>query len=226
MEVQTWSEVITASLQSVWTGFIAFLPKLLLAVIIFLIGWFVAVLLGKFAAQVIRVIRIDQILERVGFKKKLEQANLKLDSGRFCGELVKWFFIIVFLMAATDILGLPQITDFLERVLLYIPHLIVAILILLAAVLIANFLEKLVRASVETAGLKSANFLSAVSKWAIMIFALLAALLQLGVVPSLIQTVFTGLVAALAISVGLAFGLGGKDFAAQILSKIKKDVSE
>lgn len=225
MEVQTWGEVITASLQLVWTGFIAFLPKLLLAIIIFLIGWFVAVLLGKFAAQIIRTIRIDQILERVGFKKKLEKADLKLDSGRFFGELVKWFFIIVFLMAATDILGLPQITDFLERVLLYIPHLLVAILILLAAVLIANFLEKLVRASVETAGLRSANFLAAVSKWAIMIFALLAALLQLGIVPSLIQTVFTGLVAALAISVGLAFGLGGKDLASQILSKIKKDVS-
>ncbi|MEA2113739.1 MAG: hypothetical protein U9P63_03760, partial [Patescibacteria group bacterium] len=152
-------------------------------------------------------------------------ANLKLDSGKFIGELVRWFFIVVFMMAATDILGLSQVTDFLKQVILYIPQLMVAVLILLAAILIANFLEKLVKASVEAAGLKSANFLASVTKWAILIFAILAALLQLGVVPALIQTIFTGIVAALVISAGLAFGLGGKEMAVQILSKLKKDVT-
>ncbi len=225
MVLQTWAEVVTASLQTLWTGFIAFLPNLLGAIIIFIIGWIIAVLLGKLVAQVVRTLRVDQILGKMGFKRSLEKANLKLDSGKFIGELVRWFFIIVFLMAATDILGLPQLTEFLKRVLLYIPQLIVAVLILLAAVLIANFLQKLVKASVETAGLGSANFLATVTKWAILIFAILAALLQLGIVPALIQTLFTGLVAALVISVGLAFGLGGKDVAMQILSRFKKDVS-
>ncbi|PJA64152.1 MAG: hypothetical protein CO160_00110, partial [Candidatus Portnoybacteria bacterium CG_4_9_14_3_um_filter_43_11] len=125
----------------------------------------------------------------------------------------------------TDILDLSEVTVFLKQVLLYIPQLIIAVLILLAAVLIANFLQRLVKASVEAAGLGSANFLATVTKWAIMVFAILAALLQLGVVPTLIQTLFTGFVAALVISFGLAFGLGGKDLAAQILEKIKKDIS-
>jgi small-conductance mechanosensitive channel len=226
MVVQTWTEVITSSLQTLWAGFIGFLPRLLGAVIIFLIGWLIAVVLAKLADQVIRVLRIDQILEKMGFKRSLEKANLKLNSGKFIGELVKWFFIIVFLMAATDILELFQVTEFLRRILLYIPHLIVAVLILLAAVLIANFLQKLVKAGVEAASLKGANFLSAVTKWAILVFAVLAALLQLGIVPALIQTIFTGFVAALAIAAGLAFGLGGKDLAAQVLGRIKKDVSE
>jgi len=226
MVVQTWTEVITSSLQTLWSGFIGFLPRLLGAIIVFLIGWLIAVVLAKLAAQIIRVFRIDQILEKIGFKRRLEKANLKLDSGKFIGELVKWFFIIVFLMAATDILNLPQVTEFLKRVLLYIPHLIVAVLILLAAVLISSFLQKLVKASVEAADLKGANFLSAMTKWAILIFAVLAALLQLGIVPALIQTIFTGFVAALAIAAGLAFGLGGKDLATQILSRAKKDVSE
>lgn len=225
MVLQTWAEVVTASLQTLWAGFIEFLPNLLGAIIIFIIGWIIAVLLGKLVAQVVRTLRVDQILGKMGFKRSLEKANLKLDSGKFIGELVRWFFIIVFLMAATDILGLPQLTEFLKRVLLYIPQLIVAVLILLAAVLIANFLQKLVKASVEAAGLGSANFLAAVTKWAILIFAILAALLQLGIVPALIQTLFTGLVAALVISVGLAFGLGGKDLAMQILGRFKKDVS-
>jgi hypothetical protein len=226
MMIQTWAEVVTASLQTLWSGFIGFLPNLLGAIIVFIIGWLIALALGKLTAQIIRALRIDQILEKMGFKRSLERANLKLDSGRFVGELVKWFFIIVFLMAATDILKMPQVTEFLRQIILYIPHLIVAVLILLAAVLIANFLQKLVKASVEAAGLRSANFLGAVTKWAILIFAILAALLQLGIVPALIQTIFTGLVAALAISAGLAFGLGGKDLAAQILNRLKKDVSE
>lgn len=226
MGVQTWAEVITSSLQTLWAGFIGFLPRLLGAIIIFIIGWLIAMVLGKLAAQIIRALRIDQILEKMSFKKSLERANLKLDSGRFVGELVKWFFIIVFLMASTDILALPQVTEFLKRILFYIPHLIVAVLILLVAVMVANFLQKLVKASVEAGGLKSSNFLAAVTKWSIMIFAILAALLQLGIVPALIQTIFTGFVAALSISVGLAFGLGGKDIASQTLSKIKRDISE
>ncbi len=225
MVLQTWAEVVTASLQTLWIGFIAFLPNLLGAVIVFLIGWLIAALLGRLAGQVIGVLRIDQVLGKMGFKRSLDKAGLKLDSGKFVGELVKWFFIIVFLMAATDILDLPQVTDFLRQVLLYIPQLIVAVLILLAAVLIANFLQKLVKASVEAAGLGAAGFLSAVTKWSIMIFAFLAALLQLGIVPSLIQTLFTGLVAALVIGFGLAFGLAGKDVAMQMLDRLKRDVT-
>lgn len=225
MFIQTWAEVVTNSLQTLWTGFIGFLPSLLGAIVVFVIGWIIASLLGRLTKQIVQTLRIDQILLKMDLKRSLEKANLKLDSGKFIGELVRWFFIVVFMMAATDILGLSQVTDFLKQVILYIPQLMVAVLILLAAILIANFLEKLVKASVEAAGLKSANFLASVTKWAILIFAILAALLQLGVVPALIQTIFTGIVAALVISAGLAFGLGGKEMAVQILSKLKKDVT-
>ena len=225
MVIQTWAEVVTSSLQALWVGFVGFLPSILGAVIVFIIGWLIAVLLGRLAAQIINTLRIDHILAKIGFKRSLEKANLKLDSGRFIGELVKWFFIIVFLMAATDILDLSEVTVFLKQVLLYIPQLIIAVLILLAAVLIANFLQRLVRAGVEAAGLGSANFLATVTKWSVMVFAILAALLQLGIVPTLIQTLFTGFVAALVVGFGLAFGLGGKDLAAQILEKVKRDIS-
>ncbi len=225
MGVQTWTEIVSGSMQTLWYGFVDFLPRLLGAVIIFVIGWLIAAFLGRLSAQIIRTLRVDQVLEKIGFKKSLERANMRLDSGNFVGELVKWFFIVVFLMSATDILGLPQVTDFLKRVLFYIPQLIVAVLILLAAVLIANSLHRLVKASVETAGLGAADFLAGLTKWAVLVFAFLAALLQLGIVPSLIQTLFTGLVAALAISAGLAFGLGGKDLAVQMLNRLKKDLS-
>jgi len=226
MAIQTWTEVVTASLQALWIGFVSFLPVFLGAIIVFIIGWIIAVLLGKLTAQIIRSLRIDQILEKMGFRKSLEKANLKLDSGNFFGELVRWFFIIVFLMASTDILGLSEVTIFLKTVLLYIPQLLVAVIILLIAVLVSNFLQKLVKASVEAAGLKSANFLGIVTKWSILVFAFLAALLQLGIVPSLIQTLFTGFVAALTLGIGLSFGLGGKDVASEFLNSIKKEVRD
>lgn len=226
MTIQTWTEVVTASLQTLWVGFINFLPNLLGAIIVFIIGWIIAVLLGRLVGQVVKALRIDQILEKMGFRRALDRANLKLNSGAFVGELTRWFFIIVFLMAATDILGLSEVTLFLRQVLMYIPQLIVAVLILLIAVLVASALQKLVKASVEAAGLGSSNFLGAVAKWSVLVFAILAALLQLGIVPSLIQTLFTGFIAALSIALGLSFGLGGKDLAAQVLDKLSKEVRD
>jgi len=226
MAIQTWAGLVNNSLQSLWSGFVEFLPNLLGAIFVFIIGWVLAALLGRLAGQVIRILRVDQILEKMGLKKGLAKANLELDSGKFVGELVKWFFIVVFLMAATEILGLYQVTEFLKHILLYIPQLIVAVLILLMATLVANFLQRLVKAAVEAAGLSSSNFLAAVAKWSILVFAGLAALLQLGIASALIQTLFTGVVAALVIAVGLAFGLGGRDVAAEILSKVKREIVE
>lgn len=223
--IQTWAGIVTTSLETLWVGFMGYVPNILGAIIVFVIGWMIAALLGRLAAQLVTTLRVDQILEKMGFKKAFEKAGWVLDSSRFFGGLVRWFFIIVFLMAATDILNLYQVTEFLRQVILYIPHLIVAVVILLAAVVIANFLQGLVKASVGATGLGSAHVLSLVAKWGVLIFAILAALLQLGIASALIQTVFTGLVAAFTIAFGLAFGLGGKEVAAGILSRFRKDVS-
>jgi len=225
MSSESWTEIVTDSLSSLWLGFIDFVPNLLGAIVVFIVGCIIAVVLAQLVERIIRSLRIDHILEKTGFKKSLEKANLKLNSGKFLGELTKWFFIVAFLMAATEILHLPEITDFLKRVFFYLPQLIVAVLILLAAVLIANFLQKLVKATLEGAGMAAANALAAVTKWSILIFAILAALIQLGIAITMIQTLFAGLVAALAISVGLSFGLGGKEAAAEVIRKIKNNIS-
>lgn len=219
-------DVILSSLKTIWFSFIGFLPTLLAALIVFIVGWLIAIALGKLANRIMKVIKLDILLARIGFKKALAKAKLKLNSGRFFEELVKWFFIIVFLMAATDILGLYQVTEFLKGVLYYIPNIVVAVVILLAAVIIANFLQKLVRASVEAAGLQAANFLGGLTKWAILIFGFIAALVQLGIAVTLIHTLVTGLVAMVALAGGLAFGLGGKDQAARFLERLKKDIGE
>lgn len=219
-------DVILSSLQTLWLSFVGFLPTLLAALIVFIVGWLIAIALGKLANRVIKIIKLDTLLTRIGLKKALAKAKLKLDSGQFFEELVKWFFIIVFLMAAADILGLYQVTELLKRILYYIPNIVVAVVVLLAAVIVANFLQRLVRASVEAAGLKAAGFLSGLTKWAVLIFGFVAALIQLGIAVTLIQTLVIGLVAMLALAGGLAFGLGGKDYAGRFIEKLRKDIEE
>lgn len=203
---------------------IGFVPNIIGAIIVFIIGWIIAVGLGKLVKQVVDAIKVDQLLEKMGVKEVLEKADLRLDSGAFVGALVRWFLIIVFLLAATEILRLPEVTGFLRDVLLYVPNIIIAVVIMLAAVLLANVLHRIVKAAVSAAGLSSADFLATLTRWAIFVFAFLAALIQLGIAPALINTLITGLVAMLAIAGGLAFGLGGKDYAAQLIEKVRRDI--
>jgi len=219
-------EIVLNSLEVLWNSFIGFLPALLAALIVFIIGWLIAVALGKLANRTIRIIKLDLLLASVGLKKTLAKARIKLNSGKFFEEIVKWFFIIVFLLAATDILRLYQITEFLKGIIYYIPNIVVAIVILLVAVILSNFLQKLVKASIKTAGLNGSGFISALAKWTVLIFGFIAALTQLGIAVTLIHTIVIGIVGMMALAGGLAFGLGGKDQAARLLEKLKKDIEE
>lgn len=219
-----WLDVITSSLQTAWIAVIAFVPNLIGALIVFIVGWIIAVGLGKLVKQLVDALKVDQLLAKMGVKEALDRAELRLDSGAFVGALVKWFIIIAFLLAVADILQLPQVTEFLRDVLLYIPNIIIAVLIMLSAVLLANVMQRVVKAAVTGAGLASADFLSALTRWSILIFAFLAALLQLGIAPSLINTVVTGVIAMLALAAGLAFGLGGKEHAARVIEKLRSQM--
>jgi hypothetical protein len=226
LETVVASDVVRTSLLTLWGKVAGFVPQLVAALVVFLIGWLVAVLLGKLAWHIIKIVKLDRGLEAIGVKKVWERSGYKMNSPFFFYELVKWFFIVVFLMAATDILGLTQVTEFLRTVVFYLPNVIVAALVLLIGVLVARFLEGLVRGSVKAAELSSANFLGSLTKWAVLIFSLLVALNQLRVADEIIRIVVIGVVAAGAIALGLSFGLGGKAHAEDFISKMRQHVRE
>ncbi|MFZ1987838.1 MAG: hypothetical protein WAV21_02280 [Minisyncoccia bacterium] len=227
MFLTTWAQVLNISFQDLFYGLVAFLPNLLVAIIIFVIGWLVGVGLGRVVAQVIQALRVDQALRSAGVDRVVERAGFKLDSGAFLGMLVKWFFIVVFLVAALDVLGLMQVTVFLRTVVLgYLPQVIAAVLILLVAAVVAQAAERLVAGSARAASLTSANFLGAVTRYSIWIFAVLAALDQLQVAPAFVQTLFTGIVIAIALAIGLSFGLGGQQAAARYIEKVREQVKD
>ena len=225
-EVVAASDIVRNSLLTLWGGVALFLPRFIAAIVVFLVGWLIAELLGKLAYHVVKILHVDNALGRVGFRQAWERSGFKLNTPMLFYELVKWFFVAVFLMAATNILGLGQVSEFLRTVVFYLPNVIVAMVILLIGILVAKFLEGLVKASVKAAGLMSANFLGALTKWAVFTFSLLIALAQLKVADDIIKIVITGLIAAGALAMGLAFGLGGVKHAEQMIGDLKKRIEE
>lgn len=226
MTINSWGEVLTSSFQDVWVGVIGFLPELVVALLIFIIGWIIGAVLGKAVGQIIRSLKIDSALRSAGVESAVNRAGFSLNTGRFVGELVKWFVIIVFLVAALEVLGLDQVNMFLQQVVIdFLPDVIVSVLILLVGVMVAEAMQNVVVGAARAAHMTAAHFLGTVTRWAIWVFAALAALYQLGVASAFIQTLFTGIVVALSLAFGLAFGLGGQDHADRYLDKLKKQIS-
>ena len=220
--IQDWAFVTGQALQNLWQGIIIFIPKLVAAIIVFVIGWFIAIAVGKLIAEILRRIKFNRIFEKGVWKEALEKAEWKVDASGFIGAIGKWILVIVFLLAAVEILGFVQFADFLKSVLAYLPNVIVAVAIFVVAVIVADILEKVVRAAVEGIKVGYAHLAGVIVKWSIWVFAILAILMQLGIARELILTLFTGLVALIVISAGIAFGLGGKETAAEILNNLKK----
>lgn len=225
--IATWGDVLSASLKNIWLGIAGFIPTLLAAIVIVIVGLIIGSIFFKIVENLIKFAKIDGALRAAGFERIVEKAGFKLNSGYFLGKLVEWFFDIVFLVAAFDVLGLSQVTAFLSDVVLgYLPQVIVAVLIILVAAIVAEAMQKIVVGSARAAGMKSVNFAGSVTKWAIWIFAILAAVMQLGIAVSFIQTLFTGIVIAFSLALGLSFGLGGQDAAAKYIEKLKGDISD
>jgi hypothetical protein len=199
-----------------------FLPNVIGALVVFIIGLIVAALIGKLVEKIFEALRLDQGLMKAGLAPYFERAGMRLRASHFLGKLVYWFIVIAFLLAAVNALNLAVFADFLSQALAFLGNVVIAVLIMLAAIVLANVARSIVRGSVMSARLGGAEFLGALTWWAITIFGLLAALSQLNVAATVINALVIGVIAMLALAGGLAFGLGGKETAAEVLRKIKK----
>lgn len=220
----TYSTAVSESLRGLYARFIDFLPNFLVAIIILVVGWIVAVAVSKLIKQALQTVKLDEVGDKLGLDQLSARTGVKMSVSGAVAWLVKWFLLIALFLAAAEILGLTQISEFLNQVLLYIPNVVAGAAILLVGTMVAGFLSRLVRHSVQAAGLRSADMLAAVTQWSVMIFTVLAALDQLKVASAFVQTLFTGVIAMIAIGGGLAFGLGGKEHASRVLDTIEKDI--
>lgn len=221
--LENWGEAIVKALGKVWANFVTFAPKLIGALIVLIVGIFIATGIAKIVRKIVNAFKITTLLQKMRINRIFERAGLKFDVGEFCYWLVKWFLIIVFFMAAAEIVNLPQVSQFLAKILFYVPNVLVAVLIMLIGIVLANFLGRVVNQSAQaTTFSNSARFLATLTRWSVLIFALMAALIQLKVAADLIRTLFIGAVAMVAIAGGIAFGLGGREQAKKILKKISQ----
>jgi uncharacterized membrane protein len=226
MIINTWSGALQNSFQNLWTGVVSYIPNIVIAIIIFVLGWIIGTIVGRGIYQLFKSIKLDEALKKTGADEMMHRGGLSLNSGAFVGGLVKWFIILVFLIASFDVLHLTQVNEFLSGVVLqYLPKVIVAVLVLLVAGVLGDAVQKAVTASARAAEIRSAGMLGAVSRWAIWIFAFLVALAQLGIAAALFQTLFTGFIIALSLAFGLSFGLGGQEAASDFIAKMRGEMN-
>ncbi len=223
---QTYQETVIRSLEGLYTKTLAFLPNLLAAVVVLILGWILALFLSKIVEKVLDLIKIDQLADTLGLKNLSAKVGRKLSFSSLGGWLVKWFFFLGSLVAAADILGLSEVTRFLyEDVFGYAGQVVIAMVILLLGMLAAEFFSGIVTSAVKASGLNSSSSLGSITKWAILVFTVIAALSQLQIATAFLADLFRAVVAMLAIAGGIAFGLGGRDHAKKVLDSVEDDLT-
>lgn len=221
-----WNNATIEALTSLWEAFLLYLPNLLVGIILLIFGWFVAVGLGRIVAQMLKKMKFDDLLEKEEWKQAMQKAKISIHASNFVGSIVKWIVYIFFLWAAVGVFGLGYFTEFMGDVIRYIPNVIVAALIFVVAVMLADFLAKIIVVATEKAKFKYTDLAGEIARWSIWVFAGFAILIELGIAREMLSILFTGIVALMVIAGGLAFGLGGKDLAADLLKRGKDKFKE
>lgn len=213
--ILNWTAALEQAMYTMLNKLAYILPNIVGAILILVVGSLIAATFGGLVSSLIKKLRIDTALEKTVLQPITKNLGVKLNTAQFSGEIVKWLLLIIVFIAAADVARLPEITDFFNEVLLYLPNVFVAVAILVVASLLAAFVTGLINTMVKD----DLGYFSGLAKVAIYTFAILAALHQLQISRPLIEILFTGIVATGV----LAFGLGGKDTATKIISKIYDD---
>lgn len=214
---------VTTTATSLWSGltagfmsFMQFLPALIGGLVVLLVGWYIAKFVGRLVQRVLHALKFEQFVERSQLHSYLPQRTPPLTFSGILGTLTKWFVFLVFVQATANIWRMPQVTAIINSVLLYLPNIFISMVILVFGTVIAKMVGDIVESSVSGMKVTNAHVLSLIARYAILGFAAIAAVNQLGIATSLINILFTGLIGSLALALGLAFGLGGQGVASEI----------
>ena len=213
------SEAIVYSLYQALMRFVSFLPALVGALIILIVGWLIAGLLAKLIERGLKAVGLERAVAHSGIGNFVQQSGTQMTVSGIIATLVKYFIFLIFVQAAANVIGIPQLTEIINRIILFIPNVIVAMAIIVIGSVIAKFLSGLVRSSVSELGVGNPNLLATLTNYIVIGFAVIAAIDQLGIAATLVNTLLVGLIGSVALAIGLAFGLGGREVAAQITQK-------
>jgi Conserved TM helix len=215
--VTGWADAVVLALSGALNDLVAFLPRLLGALLILLVGWLLAKAVEALVAKGLRAVRFNQVADRAELDQFLDRAGVRLDPASVVGKLAYWFLLLIFVGAAFNAFGLTQVSAVINQILAYLPNVVVALVVLLVGALLAQLAANLVRGASGTARVGDPGLLAALARAAVLVFAVLIALDQLNIGEAIVNTLFMAVVGMLALAGALAFGLGGRDVAARVL---------
>jgi small-conductance mechanosensitive channel len=222
LAVLEWDNLIAEPVRQMLTRILAYLPVLLGALIILIVGWIIARAIRRIIDWLLKAVRFDTLADKAGISGILRKGDLKITAREVVSGIVYWLIIIMVLVMAVDALGLPKASDVLASLFAYVPKVISALLVLVVAMFLASFASGIVRMAAENAKLPKPEILAGICRWAIIIFAATIALEELGIAPLLVTATFNIILGGICLALALAFGLGGKDAAARYLEELKK----
>jgi hypothetical protein len=193
------------------------IPRIIGFAVIVIIGWIIASALAAGVAALLRAVKFNDLAQRAGIGGFIKNMGVRTDSAGFLATLVKWFVRLIVLVTAFDALGLPAVSQVLQQILLWLPNLVVALVVLVIAGLAANALAGLVRGATAESGLGNPDLLATIARVAVWGFGIVIAVNQIGVATTIVNTLFMAMVGSVAVAFALAFGLGGRETAAEIV---------
>ncbi len=213
--VRNWGDAVFLAVTNAVNVFLAAVPLIIGALLVLIIGWIISNLLARLVRAAVSKAGADRMFAEHGGRAYGDAAN-RIVPSVVSAEVVKWIVRIVTLVAATNVLGMTQFSLLLNQVLLWIPNLIVAAIILVVAPVIGRFLRGVIETGAGDMGFSNARLLGQLAEVAIIAFAVLIAVNQSGIAQNQIDILFVGVVGAIALAFGLAFGLGGREVAAEL----------
>ena len=226
LAVIEWENLIVDPIREMLTKIMAYLPTLLGALIILIVGWIVAKAIRRIVDWLLKAVRFDTLADKAGISGILRKGDLKISAREVVSGIVYWLVVIMVLVMAVDALGLPKASDVLASLFAYVPKVIAALLVLVVAMFLASFVSGIVHTAAGNANLPKPEIFAGISRWAIIIFAVTISLEQLGIAPLLVTATFNIILGGICLALALAFGLGGKDAAARYLEELKEKRSQ
>lgn len=217
--ISDWGTALMSSLTAAMALLFSSIPKILGFVLIILAGWLIASVVEKAVSALLRTVHFNDLSERSGFADFVRKMGADTDSAGMIGAVAKWFIRLIALVVAFDALGLPAVSDVLRQLLLWLPNAVVALVVLVIGGLAARALSNVVRGAAAEGGLGNPDFLAKVANTMVWAFAIVVAVNQIGIATELVNTLFMAFVGAIALAIGLSFGLGGRDTASQIVQR-------
>jgi hypothetical protein len=215
--VTDWGTALITSAAAALALLLGAIPKIIGFAVILIIGWIIASALATAVAAILRTVKFNDLAQRAGISGFVQKMGMHTDAAGFLATLVKWFVRLIVLVTAFDALGLSAVSQVLQQILLWLPNLIVALVVLVIAGLAATALSNLVRGATAQSGLGNPNLLATIARVAVWAFAIVIAVNQIGIATTIVNTLFMATVGAVAVAFALAFGLGGRETAAQIV---------